>query len=55
MTLARAQLVDPSVTLCCHRITRCVRWAHLLGDGLVDRKQYLEDLLRELSRVVSVP
>ena len=46
MTLARAQLVDPSVTRWYHCITRCVRRAHLLGEGLADRKQWLEDQLR---------
>jgi REP element-mobilizing transposase RayT len=54
MTLARAQLVDPSVTRWYHCITRCVRRAHLLGEGLVDRKQWLEDRLRELSGVFSI-
>ena len=48
MAIARAQLVNPSVSRWYHCITRCVRRAHLLGEGLTDRKQWLEGRLREL-------
>ena len=33
MTMARAHLVDPSVTRWYHCVTRCVRRAFLLGEG----------------------
>lgn len=39
MTIARAQLVDPSVTRWYNCVTRCVRRARLLGEGVADRKQ----------------
>ena len=43
MTIARAHLVDPSVTRWYHCITRCVRRAFLLSEGTLDRKQWIED------------
>ena len=50
MTIARAHLVDPAVTRWYHCTTRCVRRAFLLGEGLLDRKQWLEHRLEELAR-----
>ena len=50
MTIARRELVDVSVTPWYHCITRCVRRAFLLGEGLLDRKQWVEDRLRSLQR-----
>ena len=38
MTIARAHLVDPSVTRWYHCVTRCVRRAFFLGEGMHDRK-----------------
>jgi len=38
MTIASAHLVDPSVTRCYHCVTRCVRQAFLLREGMHDRK-----------------
>jgi len=38
MTIARAHLVDPSVSRWYHCVTRCVRQAFLLGEGIQDRK-----------------
>ncbi len=38
MTMARAHLVDVSVTRWYHRVTRCVRRAFLPGEGPFDRK-----------------
>ena len=37
MTIARAHLVDPSVSRWYHCVTRCVRRAFLLGEGASDR------------------
>jgi hypothetical protein len=33
MTIARAQLVDASLTRWCHCVTRCVRRVFPLGEG----------------------
>jgi hypothetical protein len=38
MTIARAQLVDTSLTRWYHSVTRCVRRAFLLGEGADNRK-----------------
>jgi REP element-mobilizing transposase RayT len=54
MTIARAHLVDPSVTRWYHCVTRCVRRAFLLGDGDTDRKTWIEDRLRELAGIFSI-
>ena len=54
MTMARARLVDPSVTRWYHCITRCVRRAFLLGEGPKDRKQWIENRIEELSRIFSI-
>ncbi len=54
MTIARAHLVDPSVTRWYHCITRCVRRAFLLGEGGIDRKEWIERRLQELAEIFSV-
>jgi REP element-mobilizing transposase RayT len=54
MTIARKELVDVSVTRWYHCVTRCVRRAFLLGEGLLDRKQWVEDRLEELAQVFAV-
>jgi len=54
MTIARAHLVDPSVTRWYHCVTRCVRRAFLLGDDPSDRKLWLDNRLEELSQIFSV-
>ncbi len=54
MTMARARLVDPAVTRWYHCITRCVRRAFLLGEGPNDRKAWIHNRLRELSRIFSI-
>ena len=38
MTIARAHLVDPSVTRCYHCVTCCVRRAFLLREGMHTEK-----------------
>ena len=55
MAIALVQLVNPSGSRWYHCITRCVRREHLLGEGLTDRKQWLEDGLRELAGIFSLP
>jgi REP element-mobilizing transposase RayT len=51
MTVARALLVDTSVTRWHHCITRCVRRAFLLGVGENDRKEWIERRLQELAEI----
>ena len=43
MTIARRELIDVSLTRWYHCATRCVRRAFLLGDGLLNREQWVED------------
>jgi REP element-mobilizing transposase RayT len=54
MTIARAHLVDPSVTRWYHCVTRCVRRAFLLGEGENDRKEWIEMRLQELAEIFAV-
>ena len=54
MTIARAHLVDASVTRWYHCVTRCVRRAFLLGEGGLDRKGWIEHRLQELAQLFSV-
>ena len=54
MTIARAQLVDTSVTRWYHFITRCVRRAFLLGEGDQNRKVWIENRLEELAEIFAV-
>src|SRR5271157_5344974 len=54
MTIARAHLVNPSVTRWYHCVTRCVRRAFLLGEGMHDRKGWIEHRLEELAEIFSV-
>ncbi|MGO8900919.1 MAG: hypothetical protein ACLQU5_21575 [Isosphaeraceae bacterium] len=54
MTIARAHLVDASVTRWYHCVTRCVRRAFLLGEGTLDHKGWIEHRLQELAQVFSV-
>ena len=42
MTIARAHLIEPSVTRWYHCVTRCVRRAFLLGEGTDDRKLWID-------------
>jgi hypothetical protein len=54
MTMARAHLVDVSVTRWYHCVTRCVRRAFLLGEGLFGRKEWIDRRLEELSEIFAV-
>ena len=54
MTIARAHLVDPTVSRWYHCITRCVRRAFLLSEGEQERKQWIETRLRELAEIFAV-
>jgi hypothetical protein len=54
MTIARAHLIDPSVTRWYHCVTRCVRRAFLLGEGENDRRVWIDNRLRELAEIFSI-
>jgi hypothetical protein len=54
MAIARAQLVDTSVTRWYHCVTRCVRRAFLLGEGDHNRKEWIENRLEELAEIFAV-
>src|ERR1700730_5166704 len=54
MTIARAQLVDVTLTRWYHCITRCVRRAFLLGEGDHNRKEWIENRLEELSEIFAI-
>jgi len=54
MAIARAHLVDLSVTCWYHCVTRCVRRAFLLGEGPNDRKVWIGIRLEELAQIFSV-
>ncbi len=48
MTTARKEIVDPSITRYYHCISKCVRGGELLGKGIENRKQWIEDRLKFL-------
>jgi len=50
MTIGRAHLVDPSVSRWYDCVTRCVQRAFVLGEGLSDRKLWIENRLQELAQ-----
>ena len=54
MAIARAQLVDVSLTRWYHCVTRYVRRAFLLGEADHNRKQWLENRLEELAEIFAV-
>jgi REP element-mobilizing transposase RayT len=54
MTMARAHLVDVSVTRWYHCITRCVRRAFLLAEGPENRREWIEHRLQELAEIFAV-
>ncbi len=54
MAIARAKLVDLTVTRWYHCVSRCVRKASLLGEGDDNRKEWLESRLEELADIFAV-
>lgn len=54
MTMARAQLVDLSVSRWYHCIARCARGASLLGEGALDRKAWIEGRIEELGQTFAI-
>ena len=54
MAIARARLVDLSISRWYHCISRCVRKASLLGEGPFDRKAWIENRLEELAQIFAV-
>ena len=54
MTMARARLVDVSITRWYHCITRCVRRAFLLGEEATNRKEWIEHRLEELAEIFAI-
>jgi hypothetical protein len=54
MTMARAHLVDVTVTRWYHCVTRCVRRALLLAEGTCNRKEWIEKRLEELSQIFAI-
>ncbi len=54
MTMARAHLVDVSVTRWYHCVTRYVQRAFLLGEGTCDRKEWIDRRLEELSGIFAI-
>ena len=54
MTTARQEIVDPIVTRWYHCISRCVRGGYLMGDGLENRKPWIESRLELLAANFSI-
>ena len=54
MAIARAKLVDLTVTRWYHCVSRCVRKAFLLGEGDHNRREWLENRLEELAEIFAV-
>jgi hypothetical protein len=54
MAIARAKLVDVSLTRWYHCVTRCVRRAFLLGEGNHNCKEWRENRLEELGEIFAV-
>jgi REP element-mobilizing transposase RayT len=54
MAIARMRQIDASVVRWYHFMTRCVRRAFLLGEGMSDRKAWIENRVQELAQVFAV-
>ncbi len=54
MTIARRQLIDLSVARWYHCTSRCVRSAFLLAEGPTNRKEWIENRIKELAEIFAV-
>jgi hypothetical protein len=54
MTIARAQLVDVALARWYHCVTRCVRRTFLLGEGDLNRTEWIENRLEELAEIFTI-
>jgi hypothetical protein len=54
MTIARKQLIDLSVARWYHCTSRCVRRAFLLAEGSTNRKEWIENRIKELAEIFAV-
>jgi hypothetical protein len=54
MIMARAHLVDPSVTRWYHCVTRCLRHAFRLSETPVEREEWIERRLKELTQIFAI-
>ena len=54
MTIARSRLIDHSTTRWYHCVSRCVRRAFLLNEGKSDRKDWIENRIKELAEIFAV-
>ncbi len=54
MTIARSRLIDPSTTRWYHCTSRCVRRAFLLSEGKSNRKEWIENRIKELSGIFAL-
>ena len=54
MAVARSLLVDNSRSGFYHCISRCVRRAHLCGDGYDHRRDWIRSRLRQLTRIFAI-
>jgi hypothetical protein len=53
-TIARSQLIDLSVARWYHCTSRCVRRALLLAEGPTNRKEWIENRIKELAEIFAV-
>ena len=54
MTIARRHLIDLSVARWYHCTSRCVRRAFLLAEGPTNRKEWIENRIKELAEIFAV-
>lgn len=54
MTTARKEIVNPQITRLYHCVSKCVRGGRLLGQGLENRKQWIEDRLPLLTQYFAI-